>query len=234
VGLPVPIWLGTVSSTGDVAGRRNLLGSRPLGRARHAAPGNAMREQADVYTWGYRGMSFSGLTRRPPRFPTTAIWSVVLGEAEKGSPDWTTCSDELVRRYWSPVRWYVEKRWGCSRQDAEDLTQEFFMRLFEGDRLKKASPERGRFRNFVKLELRDLVLDNLRRRTAQKRGGTFRFVPIEQAGEHLPDERHRSLEQEFDRVWAADLLSSAIEDLRGALRFSRPRPSSQGHRQPRA
>src|SRR5687768_3560125 len=110
-------------------------------------------------------------TTGPMPFPAQTAWSVILGAASRTSADSEKHFQSMVRTYWRPVYWYLVKRWSCPREDALDLTQEFFLRLYEKDFLGQASPERGRFRTFLKLQLRNLVVDDLRRRNAQKRGG---------------------------------------------------------------
>src|SRR5574341_2378498 len=150
-------------------------------------------------------------TRAP--FPNTTAWSTVIGAQDRNAPDRNLRLESLVRRYWKPVCWYLLKRWGCRPDDAADLTQEFFLRLAEGDALRGASPERGRFRTFLKLQLRNLVVDDLRRRTAQKRGGGETAVSLDAPGATYVlglEWPGQSPEEQFDRVWAADLLSGTM------------------------
>src|SRR5688572_16870589 len=98
----------------------------------------------------------------PAPFPGQTAWSVVLGAASRSSPEWEKHFGTLVETYWRPVFWYLTRQWNCSREDALDLTQEFFLRLYEKDFLEQAAPERGRFRTFLKLQMRNLVVDDLR------------------------------------------------------------------------
>src|SRR5262245_56589291 len=86
----------------------------------------------------------------PSVFPSVTAWSIIKGPVGSDSPGWQSRMDRLIRAYWRPVRRYLIQRWGCSPTDADDLTQEFFTRLFEDQILQKASPERGRFRAFLK------------------------------------------------------------------------------------
>src|SRR5215831_8366027 len=117
----------------------------------------------------------------PASFPAQTAWSVVLGAADRTSPEWREKLESLIRRYWRPVQAYLVRRWNCAPQDAADLTQDFFAALYEEDFLHQAAPERGRFRTFLKLKLRDLVLHDFARRSAQKRGGNARIVSIDRA-----------------------------------------------------
>lgn len=158
----------------------------------------------------------------PPQapFPTRTAWSLILGAADRNSREWKTHFETLVQRYWKPVWWYLIRHWNCSREDAADLAQEFFAYLFEENRLQRASPGRGRFRTFLKLELKDLVVEEIRKRSAQKRGGRAVQVSIDQEfvrGTLSLQWPGLSPEEEFDRVWATCLLSDALEELRKEL-----------------
>lgn len=159
----------------------------------------------------------------PIDFPSATAWSIIIDARDRNSPDWESSFDLLIRRYWRPVCWYLRTRLGCSRENAEDLTQEFFERLYHDPKaLRGAEPERGRFRAFLKLQLRSFAIDDWRSRTAQKRGGATRVVSldsIDEGGEDLPGfvQPGASPEEAFDRIWALGLLSSALEILREQL-----------------
>jgi RNA polymerase sigma-70 factor (ECF subfamily) len=160
-------------------------------------------------------------TRAGPGFPAATAWSVVVGARDRNAPGWEEHLDALVRRYWKPVCRYLIRRWNCAPEDAADLTQEFFGRLYERNFIEDAAPERGRFRTFLKLKLRDLVVDDLRRRSAQKRGGAAGVVSldaIERDRSRAPEWAGLSPEEEFDRLWAVELLNSAVAELEERLR----------------
>lgn len=133
---------------------------------------------------------------------------MILGARDEAS------FNRLAEAYWKPVCGYLARRWNLAPEDAADLAQEFFLRLFAEDELKQASPDRGRFRTFLKLKLHDLVIDDLRRRTAQKRGGGFKPVPLD--GLHWAG---LSPDEAFDRDWASCLMSEAIARLGDAAAF---------------
>jgi len=152
----------------------------------------------------------------PVGFPDQTAWSVVLTARDHDHPEWRSRLDSLIQSYWKPVYWYLVGRWNCSKDDAAELAQEFFMRLFERDSLSEASPERGRFRTFLKLKLRDLVIDDLRRKSSLKRGGlgVAQGIALSPLEDH-PEARWRGLspEEQFDRAWAESVMSSALEEL---------------------
>ena len=63
-----------------------------------------------------------------PRAFVTTRWSLVLSAAKSGSGegDAQDALAELCRTYWRPIFSFVCRR-GYSTQDAQDLTQDFFV-----------------------------------------------------------------------------------------------------------
>lgn len=153
----------------------------------------------------------------PVPFPDQTAWPVILGAASRGTAEGERHFEAMVQAYWRPVFWSLARQWRCPHEDALDLTQEFFLRLYEKDFLEKAAPERGRFRTFLKLQLRNLAIDDLRRRRAQKRGGAAARVALQDAAGTEPAWSGLGPEEEFDRLWAAELLSRSLRELEETL-----------------
>ena len=84
---------------------------------------------------------------------------------------------DLCEHYWYPLYAYLRRR-GYPAEEAQDLTQEFFVRVLEGRYLDRADPEKGRFRSFILTSLKFFVADEADRQRAQKRGGGA-VVPFE-------------------------------------------------------
>ena len=76
----------------------------------------------------------------------------------------------LCELYWYPLYACLRRR-GYPADQAQDLTQEFFIRVLEGRYLDRADPEKGRFRSFLLTSLKFFVADEEDRHRAQKRGG---------------------------------------------------------------
>ncbi len=148
-------------------------------------------------------------------FPTTS-WSLVVAAGNPVDPD---CRDALLRLcecYWYPVYVYVRRR-GYPEQDAQDLTQDFFVRILEGRYLDRADPNRGRFRSFLLNSCKFFLADQADRARAQKRGAgailpfevasgeqQYRFEPLDnETPEHI-----------FERNWAIVLLDRVVACLR--------------------
>lgn len=151
------------------------------------------------------------------RFPNQTAWTVILEAQDPASPERRARLERLAALYWKPVRNHLRLQWNLASDDAADLTQEFFLRFLEEGFLKGAAPERGRFRTFLKMKLRDLVIDDLRRRTALKRGGAAKFVPIDSEAAQEPRWKGLQPDEAFDREWASCLMSESIRSLETAL-----------------
>ena len=77
----------------------------------------------------------------------------------------------LCRTYWYPIYAYVRRR-GYPPDQAEDLTQGFFVRVLEKDYLHDFRRERGRFRSFLLTALKHFIANEHDWTHAQKRGGS--------------------------------------------------------------
>ena len=83
-----------------------------------------------------------------PNFLTTQ-WVIVSAASAEGAGEARAALEELYRFYCYPVYAFIRRR-GHSRQDAQDLTQDFFfVHLLEKGTLGRADPKRGRFRSFL-------------------------------------------------------------------------------------
>lgn len=146
-------------------------------------------------------------------FPTTT-WSGVAG---RNDPQAREALGRLCERYWRPIFMYIMHSWGRSREEAKDLTQEFFVKIVEGDVLERYSKDRGRFRTFLKGVLNHFMADVRRAGGRIKRGGGKARVSLDVEDLEVPDHR-LTPEQAFDREWARGLLAEALELARQELR----------------
>lgn len=148
---------------------------------------------------------------RADPFPDTR-WSLVLA-GERG-----VALEHLASAYWRPIYGYVRARWARDEAEALDATQDFFVRLVEGDLLPRADRDRGRFRAYVRTALAHFLTDETRKRGAQLRGGGRRFVPLEDpAVLELPDTRGKSPDDALDALWRAEVLERAVRALQDEL-----------------
>jgi RNA polymerase sigma-70 factor (ECF subfamily) len=151
----------------------------------------------------------------PSDFPTTR-WTLVLAAADPQRKDARSALVSLCEGYWYPLYAYVRRR-GYSADQAQDLTQEFFIRLLEGRYLDRADPAKGRFRSFILTSLRFFVADEADRQRACKRGGGV-VAPLEfSSGEerYQREPAHdETPERIFERRWALSVLDRVVEKLR--------------------
>jgi hypothetical protein len=80
-----------------------------------------------------------------PREFVTTRWSLILSAASLGSEEQKArdALAELCRTYWRPIFLFVRAR-GYSIEDAQDLTQDFFVTILKNNWLQHADRNRGR------------------------------------------------------------------------------------------
>ena len=143
-------------------------------------------------------------------------WTVVLSAGDPSSPNAAAALETLCRAYWYPLYAYVRRR-GYSVEDAEDLTQAFFGWLLEARSISTADRAKGRFRGFLLTRLNHFLADEWDRRTAQKRGGGQRLVPLEggaaESRYQLEPADPRSPDKLYEYRWAVTLLERVFERL---------------------
>src|SRR3954465_10552991 len=118
--------------------------------------------------------SASALLSGEAGFGETA-WSIVLAAGNASEPRAGDALAELCRVYWPPVYGYLRRR-GYNRDDAQDVTQNFFQHLIEDKTMRRAAPERGRFRSFLLGALTRCLADEQAHLHALKRGGNAQFI----------------------------------------------------------
>jgi len=160
----------------------------------------------------------------PSQFPTTR-WSLVVAASDPKRKEVRSALASLCENYWYPLYAYLRRR-GYPADQAQDLTQEFFIRVLEGRHLDRADPEKGRFRSFLLTSLKFFVADEEDRNRAQKRGGGA-LLPLEfSSGEerYQREPAHdETPERIFERRWALSVLDRVVEKLREEfVRHGRP------------
>ncbi len=157
---------------------------------------------------------------RTQSFKTT-LWNVVLEAGKDDSERSRAALARLCRMYWYPLYVFV-RRQGYQPQDAQDLVQEFFVRILEKNYFKQADPGKGRFRSFLITALKYFMADEWDRVRCEKRGGSTRILPFEDTD---PETRyldemsgHLSPEKAFERRWALTLLEQVLAQLKEEYR----------------
>jgi RNA polymerase sigma-70 factor (ECF subfamily) len=158
-----------------------------------------------------------------PHIFATTRWSLILRGAQfdHGNQSAHEALAELCRTYWRPIFSFVCRR-GHPVQDAQDLTQDFFVMILEGDWLRQADETRGRFRSFLLKSLQNFLSHAAERERARKRGGGLTFISWDDwmseassqislssgATDSLPEDHV------FDWRWATTVVEKSLQRLR--------------------
>jgi RNA polymerase sigma factor (sigma-70 family) len=147
----------------------------------------------------------------------TTHWSVVVAARHENPQTAREALAQLCEAYWYPLYAYIRRRTN-SVQDAQDLTQEFFARLFEQRLYATADPERGRFRAFLLTACKRFVANEWHKARTVRRGGgrpllTLDFDAAESKLGVVAVDKD-SPEELYDRQWAIALLEQVLEQLR--------------------
>jgi RNA polymerase sigma factor (sigma-70 family) len=141
---------------------------------------------------------------------------MVLDAKNPAAPGSGEALETLCQTYWYPIYAFVRGA-GRSPPDAQDLTQEFFVRLLTKDFLRLVTPEKGRFRTFLRMALTRFMANEWERAHAQKRGGGTTHFSLDTAlaEERLDQEQAVTLppDRAYDRCWALTLLDQAMSRL---------------------
>ena len=152
----------------------------------------------------------------------TTRWSLIRQRYSSGaSGEVDPGLAQLCQIYWRPIFTFIFRR-GYSPADAQDLTQDFFLMIMEGNLLQSADPKRGRFRSLLLKSLTNFLIDAADKQRRHKRGGRLQFVSWERwmaeapAQLSLPKATMDSAPPEslFDAGWAAAVAGEALRRLR--------------------
>ncbi|MCX6928902.1 MAG: ECF-type sigma factor [Verrucomicrobia bacterium] len=159
-------------------------------------------------------------------FPTTH-WSVVISAGQNTSPQATEALEVLCRTYWYPLYVHVRRR-GYDPQEAQDLTQEFFLRLLTNAYLSHAERNKGKFRSYLLVALNHFLTDDWRRAQAAKRGGGQKLISLDadtaEARYTLEPSSDLTPERIYERCWALTLLDQAMVKLKEECSAAGKRP----------
>jgi len=128
-------------------------------------------------------------------------WTVVF-QAHSGTPDQVSAAvSRLMCRYAGAVHRYLLKALKDPDAAAE-LDQEFAVRFLRGD-FRRCDPKRGRFRDYVKRAVQNLINDHYRRKKTK--------ISLESLMEEpaVLDTAPALFEQQFLESWRKDLLDRA-------------------------
>lgn len=147
----------------------------------------------------------------------TTRWSLVLLSAQSKAAGSKEAFAELCRLYWYPLYGFIRHR-GYSPEDAQDLTQGFFLHLIQQESLSRVDRSKGKFRSFLLASLQNYLSNEAERARCLKRGGKVELVNLdfEWAEDRYGMEPVETLSPEkiFVARWTMALLGEASNRLR--------------------
>jgi RNA polymerase sigma factor (sigma-70 family) len=146
----------------------------------------------------------------------TTRWTIVMRAAQSHAPWGQSALAELCRLYWYPLYTFARRR-GHSPEDAQDLTQSFFLHMVEHRAFKGVDRLKGKFRSFLLASFQNHLADAADRTRRLKRGGGKIFVQLDAED---AEKRYRlepvdflTAEKIFDARWAMTVLGEALKKL---------------------
>lgn len=136
-------------------------------------------------------------------------WSLIYQAQWGGSDEAAAAQCLFMQRYCGAVYRYLLG--ALHNEDAaEELFQEFALRFVRGD-FRRANPERGRFRDYLKTALVHLVTDHHRRRSAEPRRLTD-----DHPGPQPDLDQDRETDEVFAASWREELINQTWKVLEQA------------------
>jgi RNA polymerase sigma factor (sigma-70 family) len=147
----------------------------------------------------------------------TTRWTIVMRAAHSQAEGAQPAFAELCQLYWYPLYVFAQRR-GHSPDDAQDLTQGFFLHVVEHRAFTGVDRLKGKFRSFLLASFQNHLSDQADRARRLKRGGDKEFVQLDSED---AEERYRlepveflTAEKIFDARWAMTVLGEALKQLR--------------------
>ena len=147
----------------------------------------------------------------------STCWSMILQSKDVDSETYQKNLERLIEIYWKPAYGYIRRKWSKSNEDAKDLTQAFFADLLNRSFLEKVSPDKGRFRTFLRTCLENFLRNEYDRESTKKRGGDTKklsldFINPDGTGAIDPEDT-QTPEEIFDREWEKAAFQAALTTL---------------------
>src|SRR5436190_1316390 len=147
-------------------------------------------------------------------FPSTA-WSCIHAARDPCHPRFVAAMNQLISSYWRPVFHYLRAR-GHTAAEAEDLTQEFFLRYLVRGTPPSADAGRGRFRDLLRTTVKRFAFDRTVRPRRQERFER-QFVSVHalvQDSDRAWEPRSGETPDEtFERKWKVEVRAAVLRSL---------------------
>ena len=143
-------------------------------------------------------------------------WTLLLRAQDHDHPQSEAALAKLCEIYWYPLYAYV-RRSGCSPEDAEDVTQSFFLKLIEKHYLDRVDKAKGHLRSYLLGAMKHHLSHCRAHERALKRGGgVIQFSIDQQSAENryrYEPVDHLSPDSVFEKQWALVTLENVRVEL---------------------
>jgi RNA polymerase sigma factor (sigma-70 family) len=151
---------------------------------------------------------------------TTTHWSVVL-TAQGESPAAQRALEILCRTYWRPLYGFALRQ-GLTREEAQDLIQDFFARLLEHRNLNTVRREKGRLRSYLLVSVKRFLASEQHRASGVKRYESGPHIALDELLESDVADfelaETLSADQLYERRWALAVLEQVLTRLESEYR----------------
>ena len=153
-------------------------------------------------------------TRPETHLPATQ-WTLIARLRHGSAQDAQRALDELILQYRYPLYCYLRRR-GYSHFDADDILQDFLMKLLRNESFATADASKGRLRCMLQVGLERFVINWERQHQHRRKEMSMDEDPAggeseaEKRYQHEQFQSHETPEQIFGRKWTLTLLGSAM------------------------
>jgi RNA polymerase sigma factor (sigma-70 family) len=144
-------------------------------------------------------------------------WSTIFKAQAGGEQTRFVALDRLLTRYRRPIILHIQHRQRCEAKEAEELAHQFIEHWMRHNLLRNVSPDKGRFRTYVKGCIRNFLIDLRRRAASEKRKPGEGLESIDETKDgrpvHQPPASGLSPDEEVDCAWARQVLAEALAQL---------------------
>ncbi len=154
-------------------------------------------------------------------FFDATIWSTIIRARDGNEVTRLAALERMLTRYRQPIfRHILASLRGDQRtpENAEDLTQGFIAQCLRLEFLKNVSPEKGRFRTFIRECIKRYLRDRHLEASAGKRGGGQSSASLDEVDDegrprYDPADTTDPPGEVLDREWALTVLAHSMEAL---------------------
>jgi len=139
---------------------------------------------------------------------------MIVAAGDERNSAWREQLNRLIAEYWKPAYGYLRACGVANVENAKDLTQEFFARLFEKGLIARLNPSRGSFRGFLMRALKNFAVDAARHEKARRPPSGALLISLEDCRDaESRAQPGEDADRVFDREWTRAVMRSALAEL---------------------